>query len=401
MSVSLKLYALARKKKKNGELPIYLRITKDQKYRYVSTGVSVEPKYWNESTCQVRKSHPRHARLNQDLVDFVESVRVKMSEMKNVPHTVYSVTEQITKRRKENFFSYAQNFAMRLAKEDNLFESRQMIVLINHLEGFLKTKNIEFEDFDLRKIMAFRDYMGEVKENGSNTINKKIKRLRRIFKNARREGVTSRDPFLDYESLPSVKSDKNRLTPEQMKAISELTLKKGSGLWHTRNAFLFSYYNAGIRFGDLCQLRWRNLIDNYLVYRMSKTDTVKKIKLTKPVLEILSLYKTDSTLEDNFIFPLLTDKNLTGLHLKRQISSKNVIANKNLKTLCQMANIQANVSFHVARHSFADYARQSSMSIYDISKALGHSNIRITEQYLASFDDHSLDKGMEGLFGKA
>jgi site-specific recombinase XerD len=87
------------------------------------------------------------------------------------------------------------------------------------------------------------------------------------------------------------------------------------------------------------------------------------------------------------------------MDIKRLINSKNALANKVLKQLAEMAGIQTNVSFHIARHSFADYARKSNMNLYDISKALGHSDIKVTEQYLESFDNQSLTDSMSKLFG--
>lgn len=401
MSVSLKLYALRRKIKANGEVPIYLRFTEGQKYRYLSTGISVEPKFWNATMCQVRKSHPRHARLNQELEDFVEKQKAKIRSIDEGSQTLYTVSEKLREKQFENFFSYADSFAKGLGKDGNFYESRQMLVLLQHLESFFRTKSIQFRDFNLKKIEAFRTYLSETKENGPNTINKKLKRLRRIFKNARRAGVTTRDPFVDYESLPSVRPDKYRLTVSQLQTISALDLKEGSPIWHTRNTFLFSYYNAGIRFGDLCQLRWKNLVDGYLVYRMSKTSKTKKIILTKPVIEILAYYRKEGRNPDDYIFPILTNKPMNEFELKRQISSKNVISNKYLKRIAQLAGIDGNVTFHVARHSFADFARKSEISVYDISKAMDHSEIKITEQYMAPFDDLNLDKTMERLFGKA
>jgi integrase len=122
-------------------------------------------------------------------------------------------------------------------------------------------------------------------------------------------------------------------------------------------------------------------------------------QLTKPVIAVLSHYISETPNSEAYIFPLLEGDFSNKIDLKKQISSKNALANKNLKILARRAKIQANVTFHVARHSFADFARQSDMNLYDISKALGHTDIKITEQYLASFDDHSLDKGMEKLFG--
>lgn len=53
---------------------------------------------------------------------------------------------------------------------------------------------------------------------------------------------------------------------------------------------------------------------------------------------------------------------------------------------------------HIARHSFANIARQKNANVYDISKALGHSNLKITETYLAKFDTTSQDATMKQVF---
>lgn len=63
-----------------------------------------------------------------------------------------------------------------------------------------------------------------------------------------------------------------------------------------------------------------------------------------------------------------------------------------------MAGIEKKVSMHIARHSFANIARQKNANVYDISKALGHSNLKITETYLAKFDTTSQDATMKQVF---
>ncbi|HLR36858.1 MAG TPA: tyrosine-type recombinase/integrase, partial [Chitinophagaceae bacterium] len=66
--------------------------------------------------------------------------------------------------------------------------------------------------------------------------------------------------------------------------------------------------------------------------------------------------------------------------------------------IAELAEIEENVTTHIARHSFANFARKKGMSLYSISKALAHSNLKTTEQYLNSFDEEMLDTEMENLF---
>ena len=53
---------------------------------------------------------------------------------------------------------------------------------------------------------------------------------------------------------------------------------------------------------------------------------------------------------------------------------------------------------HISRHSFANIARQKNANVYDISKALGHSSLKITESYLSKFDTQSQDETMKQVF---
>lgn len=56
------------------------------------------------------------------------------------------------------------------------------------------------------------------------------------------------------------------------------------------------------------------------------------------------------------------------------------------------------MSSHIARHSFANIARQKNANVYDICNALGHSDIKTTESYLSKFDYQSQDQTMAMVF---
>ena len=90
----------------------------------------------------------------------------------------------------------------------------------------------------------------------------------------------------------------------------------------------------------------------------------------------------------------------TPRKLYNAIASQNALVNKNLKKVASRAGISCNLSFHIARHSFADIARQKGWDVYLISKALGHSSIKVTENYLKGFDAEALDAEMDSLFSE-
>lgn len=51
-----------------------------------------------------------------------------------------------------------------------------------------------------------------------------------------------------------------------------------------------------------------------------------------------------------------------------------------------------NISTYTARHSFATILKRAGTNIAYISEALGHTNLAITETYLASFERDEREK---------
>ena len=72
--------------------------------------------------------------------------------------------------------------------------------------------------------------------------------------------------------------------------------------------------------------------------------------------------------------------------------------NAGLKIIALNAKIKKKLTSHVARHSFADLARKKGISIYEIKELLGHSSISVTQGYLKSLDNESMDKAMQAVF---
>jgi site-specific recombinase XerD len=190
------------------------------------------------------------------------------------------------------------------------------------------------------------------------------------------------------------RSNKTKLTIKQIHAIEELELEKGSNLWHTRNYFMFSFYSGGIRFGDLCGLKWKDVKENRLSYRMNKYDKPFSVELNEPQRDILKYY-----MGGEYIFNLLNEhKQYSPETLRKAISKQNAKVNKWLKKIAELAGIEETVSFHVSRHSFAQYAVNKGLSMYELMQTLRHSSLKTTQQYLKGLDEQLADKAMKKVF---
>ena len=215
--------------------------------------------------------------------------------------------------------------------------------------------------------------------------------MRRVIRQAIKDGVIKADvdPFHTYDKPQGQPPDRRKLTIEEIEKLQALELEAGTSLARTRDAFLFSFYGGGIRFGDVCRLRSDHIKEGRLEYRMMKTGTLVSIPLPEPAVGIALGYK-----ESLYLFDFLQEGDEKDpIKLRRRISSRNVVVNRELKKLAKLAGFEAEgLSFHVARHSFADYARQRSGDLYAVSKTLGHTSLQITQQYLRSFDREAVDK---------
>lgn len=398
--ISFRFFLLKRRQKTNGDIPVYLRITKDRKYSMLSTGIAIQEKFWNESKQEVRKSHPRQTVFNTRLDDILIKAKETAWDLEQNNSTIHTVKKALSKNPGDiDFFVFANEHITQLHERESYWEWKKVKTAVNKLKSYVGNSSLAFNEIDSTMLEGFKGYLFNKIGNDNNTVIKQLQRIRQITTKALKQGLIDKDPFLLVEPVKAKKSQKARLSIGQIKSIEALELPLDSWLDLTRDIFLFSFYNAGIRFGDIARMKWSHIVDGRLKYNMAKTGTGKNIKLLNPALEILDKYNKSATEPECFIFSVLDSAfdYSDGNFVRAQISSKNAIVNKNLKQIAKLTGIQENVSFHVARHSFADFARTSGMDLYNISKALGHSDITITQAYLKAFDETSLDSEMEKL----
>lgn len=400
MDLTIKATLLKRKQKKDGTIPIYVRLSQNRKSNYISIGLNVLPNQWNDNERVVRKNHPQHRVYNRKIQEKIREIENEYLQAENTDKIDPKKLKEIVQPEKKNgLLSYAEEYREVVRKQKRFYEYKKFGTIIENLKSYLNGKNVDPQKVDAVFASEFQEYMMDKVGNNPKTTNRKISSLRSFFNWLVDREIIGSDPYLKVKVIRPSDSNKTRLSYDQIQMIKNLQLQKDSPLWHTRNYFLYSFYNAGIRFGDLCSLTWGNIVDGRLVYRMHKTSGMKSIKQNAEQEAILQHYRPDKPDPEDYIFPILRNKHNDPFFLRREISSRNVIINKNLKIIAEQAEIEANVSFHVARHSFSQYALRKGMDVYSISKALGHSDLKITEEYLSSFDEEMLDKSMDNLFG--
>ena len=414
MAITYGFYLRKDRAKDDGRCPIYLRITENRKSKFVSTGVAIKPKYWNKSRREVRQNDYYNAdHINKIIRDKIKEVRDEAYRLKAADQPI---SADIIKRKAKNsesygcFISYAKKFADR-KRRVNVQTGRRYDAIVSKLRKYTGD-TLSFNDLTVTWLKEFSDWLATERKNKANTIHSNLRAIRAILYSAIEEGLfpQEKNPFFKLK-LKQPKVSKTKLTAQEIKKFAkQQTDSTFQEL--ARDLYLFSFFTCGMRFRDVATLKYKNLNGTHIHYEMNKTGNAQIVEIFPTARDILNKYKKRKASSEDFVFPLVdvekilgklkhVDKKLTVAdlafdeaptgkqqkvqkQLDRDISSKNAYVNKEIKKLARRAEIGKKISFHSARHSYADIARGKNANLHHLSKSLGHSSLKVTENYLSS-----------------
>jgi integrase/recombinase XerD len=389
----------------NGKVPIYIRITKDRKAKFISTGVKIYPKDWDEENFKVKKSHPNSKLINNTIAFKVSEAENASLELEKISKTV-SATE-IKKKLKKNavsqdFFSFANEIITNLEKIGNISAYRRTKSILDKLKKYHKSSTLPFEEVTVSFLNKYQVYLTSVKKNKTNTVHSNLKTIRMILNKAIDQEIIKAEinPFKRFK-LKTEDPVKNYLTQDELDSLEALVLKAGLKKTIHRDMYVFAAYAGGIRVSDVLQLKWSNFDGERISLVTQKTNKVVTVLLPQKALKIVLKYapkslKDKEKIANNYIFPELKVKkeNVTAVKFYTSIASSTAYINKNLKMLAEVAKINKHISFHSSRHTFATNALRKGMRMEYVSKIMGHSNLKETQGY-AKIINEELEKAME------
>jgi len=202
-----------------------------------------------------------------------------------------------------------------------------------------------------------------------------------VFKTAKRYGKMFSNPYdgdIDYPK--NEKIEKVFLTPEEVLKLKKTYTKHDV----MKNAFLFMCY-TGLRQGDCTNLTWADLPmangEMKLNVRTQKAKTNIFFKIREAAEQFLPKRMGDT----DIIFP---------------IKFSNPV-NKNLRNWALRAGVDKHITAHSARHTFAYFMlSEKNTPLYTVSKLLGHTNARTTEDEYGHLSNENIEEAMSKAFGK-
>ncbi len=390
---------LRKKPNNQGQYPLAIRITKNRQSNYMYIGHYIDLKYWDKKNKIVRKSHPNSNRLNNLLISKLVEVNKMLLELQSENNDISS--SQIKKRinsslRNTSFFDVAQNYLDELEKNNKLSRLSSDKVRVKHVLNFTQSKQLTFQEINETFLKQFSSYLRSKSLSERSVINNLVV-IRTLYNKAIKMQIVDRKlyPFgADKIRIKFPETNKVGLTIEEIQKIEGLEFLTQDEK-HVRNVWLFSFYLAGIRVADVLKIRWSDIYDGRIRYKMNKNSKYLSLKLPSKIFAILEYYADDKKHESDFIFPEMKKanfKNAKDVYAKTKTANWNF--NKHLLRIGDKAGISKKLTMHIARHSFGNIAGDQ-IPIQMLQKLYRHSSITTTMSYQANFINEETDKALD------
>ncbi len=398
MKISVILYSS--NQLSDGTYPITLRITQGNLRKYMSLGISCGQELWDSKKNAPKRTHPNKAAIETIIARTIHTYQSKVLELVNsqkvvTPAALIQAVENDRGGKNGKVFPFFDQVIDRLLQADKVGNAHVYKDTKRSLKLFAPSNDLLFTDINPTFL---HHYEVNLRKLGlaETTMSVYLRTLRALFNKAVQEKLINLNayPFKEFSVAKFNTATKKRaITKEEIKKIENLELDPASSLSGSRRIFIFSYYGQGINFIDIAQLQWKDIVEGRIFYRRAKTGRMINFKLFPPAQAIIEYYRPlTGHHPENYIFPILKrEKHLTALQIAYRVAKVRKRVNSEMREIAQLAQIDANLTTYVARHTYATVLKKSNAPTAKIQQGLGHRSEMTTQIYLKQFEDEEMD----------
>ena len=384
--ITLHFYAKSTKANAAGLLPIYVRLTVDGKRLEFSTKKFVENSKWSSELSKM-KGTTEEARSINSYLDLMKTkvFNAQMELMhRNENLTIENFKEKLlgTEQRQRMLIPIFQDHNNKIkelvGKEYAPGTLERYKTSLSHTIEFLqwkyKVSDIEINKIDHAFVTDYEFWLRSVRNCANNTAVKYIKNFNKIIKICLANDWLDKNPFANYKS--KVKEvERVYLSEEEIQNIIEKDFKT-ERLSLVRDIFLFSCF-TGLAYIDVKNLTKSHISigidgEKWIFTHRQKTESASKIPILPLTQMIIDKYEDNpQSVNQEKLLPILSNQKM----------------NAYLKEIATVCNIEKELTFHIARHTFATTVTLTNgVPIESVSKMLGHKNLRTTQHYAKVLD---------------
>ena len=337
-----------------------------------------------------------------------KEVQKKVNEYESQPHTRLQL--ETLKMPFHQYLYECGTYFSQIKREDQEKPNQTQIDSINHIKG-TKLGKAQLGSVNASLITNFLFEMRD-KNYAKKTINGDLSFIKRCLNKALQDGLISKNPANDVaplqekevlkktKKIASLEIEDIGKLLEEAKRLNTLDApingKVGTRVYGVNADVICFLLYTGLRIGECLALTWNDILmrdgkmeflnitcslkeekdsegKTILVRGTTKTKCSKRlIAINEPMLEILNAQKElyPDAKGDDYIFQSDGGK---------PILYGNV--NRTLRTMLTRAKCsRTNASVHSLRHTYGSYLISQGASVYNVSKLLGHSDTRVTEE---------------------
>ncbi|NHM03616.1 site-specific integrase [Flavobacterium celericrescens] len=397
--VSILFYIKRAKINVNGVCPIYTRVTINSKRFEFSTNKFISPDKWSTEGAKV-KGNSEDARSINNQLDIIKN-QIMDAEKRLYKKEILVNSENLRNelfgiKQRERllipiFTEHNRKIKELVGSEYAPGTLERYETSLKHTKDFLqwkyKVSDIDIEKIDHAFITEYEFYLRTERKCANNTAVKYIKNFHKIINICLANGWLNKDPFANYKA--KVKEvTREFLTEKEIQSLMEKEFVS-ERLALVRDIFVFSCF-TGLAYIDVKQLTPDNIVlgidgDKWINKNRQKTDTNSKIPLLPTAKYIMDKYENHPASKNKGnILPILSNQKM----------------NAYLKEIATVCGINKELTFHIARHTFATTVTLSNgVPIETVSKMLGHTNLKTTQHY-AKILDKKISEDMQILKAK-
>lgn len=381
---------------KDGKAPIYARITIEGDEEEISTGRKAHPDFWDVASKRVTEpgSHSkatnlkiaqteidleRHFSILRSQYERVTSLMLKNAYWGNAPAN--KKTDAIDREQKSltllgAFSDFIALFEKQVSKGMRSNETlKHWRTTKSKIAAFLlfQYATPDINVADIKPVFADRlyEYLTLYMESPLSEITAKmhVKKTKQILRGCIKRELIQANPIQDFVCG----GGDNEVEPLEMGQVQSIYRKKLTihRLIEVRDAFIFQCF-TGFAYQDVYGLTKDNITivgnkgERWLIKDRGKTGVSEMVPILPIVEEIIEKYENHPVCrQKGCLLPINSNARYNGY----------------LKELATICGISRELNTHLARHTFADMMLNSGVPLEDVSKMLGHKNIRTTQRY--------------------
>ena len=380
---------------KEGKTSVMLRIyLNNERLSLGSTGISVKSSQWDKEKERIKGRTTEALNTNLQLDNIASGLQsiFRRIEMSDVVSLERIKSEFLGK--KEDIDTLMQLFEKHngdVAKQVGVSVGKATLQKYNvckrHFSEFLekqyKRSDLKLTELTYVVIREFDLYLRTEVGQNPNTATKTMKTFKTITLLGQKMGVLLHDPFMNHRfHIEPV--NRGFLTDEEILLIAHKQINIPR-LELIRDIFIFSCF-TGLAYIDVSNLTPDHIVTlgdkQWIMTQRQKTSVETNVLLLDIPKAIIAKYG-GKTYRNGKLFPMLTNQK----------------TNSYLKEIADICGIKKNLTFHLARHTFATMSLSKGVPMESVSKMLGHTNIRTTQIY-ARITNKKIEHDMEELADK-